>query len=212
MDWSTLNGSSIKIPPISLSPNQVRRRHAACVNLTGDGNFSFSRENLDLMQISPRYPRIVSAGGKVLKRQPLRELASFVLSLTYMRNTAKKILIADSNDSFRELLRSFIQGLGHDVFEASTGPEAIDKASSIRPDLIMMEVRLPGMNGDEVTARLKRNMSTRNIPVIISAGWTTACNVEERISRAITAGAAEVLYKPFQFPMLRDVLRTYLLA
>lgn len=129
-----------------------------------------------------------------------------------MRNPIKKILIVDSNDAFRATLRAFIHGLGHEVFEGATGPEAIDKASSIHPDLIMMDVRLPGMNGDEVTARLKTNRSTRNIPVVINTGWTTACNVEERVNRALNAGAAEVLYKPLQFPMLRDVLRTYLLA
>lgn len=129
-----------------------------------------------------------------------------------MENTTKKILIVDSNDSFRASLRAFISGLGHQVFEGTTGPEAIDKASSIHPDLIMMDVCLPGMNGDEVTARLKKNMSTRNIPVVINTGWTTACNVEERVDRALNAGAAEILYKPFQLPMLRDILRTYLLA
>ena len=129
-----------------------------------------------------------------------------------MRNMAKKILIVDSNDAFRESLRAFVQDMGHEVFEAATGQEALDKACSMHPDLIMMDVRLPGMNGDEVTARLKRNMSTRHIPVVINAAWTMACNVEERIHRALNAGAAEILYKPFQFPMLRDVLRTYLLA
>ena len=93
-------------------------------------------------------------------------LASFVLVLPSMRNMAKKILIVDSNDAFRESLRKFIAGLGHEVFEAATGQEAIEKACSIQPDLVMMDVRLPGMNGDEVTARLKRNMSTRHIPVV----------------------------------------------
>src|SRR5215204_2038686 len=76
-----------------------------------------------------------------------------------------------------------------------TGREAIDKASSILPDLIMMEVQLPGLNGDDVTVRLKSNRSTRNIPVVINTGWTTACNIEERVERARVAGAAEVLYK-----------------
>ena len=129
-----------------------------------------------------------------------------------MRNTGRKILIVDSNDAFRESLRALIQDIGHEVYEAATGQEAIDKACSVHPDLIMMDVRLPGMNGDEVTARLKRNMSTRNIPVIINTAWSMACNIEERIHRALNAGAEEILYKPFQFPMLRDVLRTYLLA
>jgi CheY-like chemotaxis protein len=76
----------------------------------------------------------------------------------------------------------------------------------------MMDVRLPGLNGDEVTAQLKRNMSTRNIPVVINTSWTTDCNVEERVDRALNAGAAEVLYKPFQLAVLRDVLRNHLLA
>jgi len=149
---------------------------------------------------------------KKLPRRLLCWLASLVLLPTYMRNTAKKILIADSNETSRQSLRAFINGLGHEVFEAATGPEVIDRASSIHPDLIMMDLILPGMNGDEATARLKRNMSTRNIPVVINTGWTTACNVEERADRALNAGAAEILYRPFYFPMLRDVLRSYLLA
>lgn len=129
-----------------------------------------------------------------------------------MRNTTRKILIVDGDDAFRESLAAFIKSLGHEVFEAATGLDAMEKASSTNPDLIIMDVYLPGMNGDEVTKRLKANMSTQNIPVVINSGWTTACNIEERISRALRAGAAEVLYKPFQLPMLRDVLRTYLLA
>jgi len=129
-----------------------------------------------------------------------------------MQAAGKKILIADESDTFRESLKIFLKGLGYEVFEAATGPEAIDKASSVQPNLIMMDVRLPGMNGDEATARLKANRSTRNIPVVINTGWTTACNVEERVNRALLAGAAEVLYKPFYPPMVRDVLRTYLFA
>ena len=129
-----------------------------------------------------------------------------------MQRTNKKVLIVDRNDAFRSSLGTFLNGLGHDVFEGVTGREAIDKASSILPDLIMMEVQLPGLNGDDVTVRLKSNRSTRNIPVVINTGWTTACNIEERVERARVAGAAEVLYKPLQFPMLRNILRSYLMV
>ena len=76
----------------------------------------------------------------------------------------------------------------------------------------MMDLHLPGMNGDEATARLKRNVSTRHIPVVINTSWITACNVGDRADRALEAGAEEILYKPFHLTMLRDVLRTYLLA
>jgi len=127
-----------------------------------------------------------------------------------MGNTAKKVLIVDANDTSRESLCGVIKGLGHEVFEAVTGREALDRASDIHPDLIMMELSLPEMSGDETTKRLKSNLSTRNIPVVINTGWTTTCNVEERADRALLAGAAEILYKPFYLPILRDVLRTYL--
>ncbi len=129
-----------------------------------------------------------------------------------MRNTAKKILIADADESFRGSLRAFFNGLRYEVIEAATGQETVEKASSLRPDLIFMDVQLPGMKGDEVTRQLKKNLSTQRIPVLLNTGWTTACNVEERIERAITAGAAEVLYRPLQLPMLRNVMRTYLCA
>ncbi len=121
-------------------------------------------------------------------------------------------MIVDDNDACRESLGALIKDLGYEVFEAATGLEAIDRASRIHPDLIMMGLPLPGMNGDEATVRLKRNMSTRNIPVVINTSWTTACNIGDRVDRALNAGAEEILYKPFHSAMLRDVLRTYLLA
>jgi len=129
-----------------------------------------------------------------------------------MQHTNKKVLIVDSNDAFRTSLATFLKGLGHEVFEGATGQDAIDKAADLRPDLIMMDVQLPGLNGDDVTMRLKSNRSTRNIPVVINTGWTTTCNVEARVERARNAGAVEVLYKPLQFPMVRNVLRSYLMA
>jgi len=129
-----------------------------------------------------------------------------------MRNTSKKILIVDDNDACRESLGALIKDLGYEVFEAATGLEAIDRATSIHPDLIMMGLCMPGMHGDEATRRLKANASTRNIPVVISTAWSMGWNIEERADRALNAGAEEILYKPFHLTMLRDVLRTYLLA
>jgi len=149
---------------------------------------------------------------EIPRRQLFRWLASLVLLSAHMRNPVKKILIVDEDDACRESLGVSIKGLGYEVFEATTGPEALDKAYSMHPDLIMMDLRLPGMNGDEATVRLKRNLSTRNIPVVISTAWTTACNIGDRVDRALEAGAEEILYKPFHLPLLRDVLRTYLLA
>ena len=155
---------------------------------------------------------MVTPGQKVPNDTLCADWPPLCVLLLSMSNMAKKILIVDGDDTFRGSLGVFIKSLGHEVFEAATGLDALEKASSIHPDLIIMDVHLPGMKGDEVTKRLKANVSTRNIPVVIDGGWSTACNVEERISRALRAGAVEVLYKPFQFPMLRDVLRSHLFA
>ena len=129
-----------------------------------------------------------------------------------MQSKAKKILIVDDDDAGRESLGALIKGLGYEVCEATTGLEAIDMASNMRPDLIVMALRLPGMNGDEATKRLKAKSATRNIPVIINTGWSMNFNMGDRVERALDAGAEKVLYKPFHLTMLRDVLRTYLLA
>ena len=155
---------------------------------------------------------MVTHGKKIPTRGLLPRLASLVLLPPNMANKTRKILIVDNNDAWRDTLGGFIKGLGHEVFEASTGQEAIDRASSLHPDLIMMDLSLPEMNGDEATVRLKRNTSTRNIPVVINTSWSMSCNVGDRADRALDAGAEEILYKPFHLTTLRDVLRTYLLG
>jgi two-component system, cell cycle response regulator DivK len=134
---------------------------------------------------------------------------SLCFTIDDMRNTAGKVLIVDDDDAGRQLLGALIKHLGYEVFEAASGPEAIDRASSAHPDLIMMRLCLPGLNGDEATKRLKANASTRKIPVVINASWASDGNVGDRVDRALEAGAEEILYKPFHLPMLCDVLRTY---
>ena len=129
-----------------------------------------------------------------------------------MPTTAKKILIVDDDSGCRESLGVLIKGLGYEVFEAATGLEVVDRASRIRPHLIMMDLCLHGVKADEATKRLKANASTRNIPVIISTAWSMGWNVGDRADRVLDAGAEEILYKPFHATMLRDVLRTYLLG
>jgi CheY-like chemotaxis protein len=135
-------------------------------------------------------------------------LAPVVLPSGCMAKRAKTILLVEDNDEVRGLLALFMKRLGYTVFEAATGLEAIDRASTVHPDLILMDLRLPGMNGDDVTAQLKATPSTRDIPVLITTGYIAA----RQVRRAFDSGAAEVLYKPIDVTMLRDVLRRYLSA
>jgi CheY-like chemotaxis protein len=119
---------------------------------------------------------------------------------------SKKILLVDDNDEVRELLALFMKRLGYTVFEAATGLEAIDLASTVEPDLIMMDLRLPEMNGAETTARLKASPSTRDIPLLV----ITASGAGIDTRRALDAGAAEILHKPIDVTTLNNVLRRYL--
>ena len=123
-----------------------------------------------------------------------------------MAKATKKILVVEDNDNCRELLALFIKRLGYEVVEAATGLQAIERACAVHPDLIMMDIGLPGMAGDEATACLKANPATQEIPVIINTAFATG----PQTKRALDAGAAEILHKPFPLAMLCDVLSKYL--
>jgi CheY-like chemotaxis protein len=136
------------------------------------------------------------------------KLAPLVLRSECVAKSAKKILLVEDNNEVRELLALFIKRLGYKVFEAATGLEAIDLVSTMQPDSIMMDLRLPAMNGAETTARLKANPSTRDIPLLV----ITASGPSTDRRRALDAGAAEILLKPIDLTTLRNVLRRYLSA
>ena len=119
----------------------------------------------------------------------------------------KKILIVEDNADCRELLRLIItRQLGCEVVEAATGLAAVDQASATHPDLILMDLGLPGISGAEATERIKANPAIKDIPIVIN----TAFHISDLTKRALAAGAAEILYKPIELIVLRDTLRKYL--
>jgi CheY-like chemotaxis protein len=91
------------------------------------------------------------------------------------------------------------------VIEADNGAAAIDEALAGHPDLILMDLNMPKMNGEEATEQLKNQPSTRDIPVIIC----TAYGPGPRVDRALDAGAVEILHKPFKFSDLENLLRKH---
>ena len=119
----------------------------------------------------------------------------------------KKILIVEDNADCRELLRLIItRQLGCEVIEAATGFAAVDQASATHPDLILMDLGLPGISGAEATERIKANPAIKDIPIVIN----TAFSATELTRRALAAGAAEILHKPIELIVLRNTLRKYL--
>lgn len=122
---------------------------------------------------------------------------------TSVRN---KILVVEDNFDIRQLLVLRLKESGYEVFEAETGLSAFRQARTISPDLILMDLGMPVIDGDEVMAWLKTDLVTRHIPIIV----TTAFLFGPAVDRAIAAGAAEVIYKPFNFDTLHTTLQRHL--
>jgi two-component system, cell cycle response regulator DivK len=119
----------------------------------------------------------------------------------------KRILIVEDNPDSRELLVLWLRRSGYEIAEAATGLDAIDQAHLTRPDLIIMDLGLPEITGDEATARLKADPSTRDIPVIVNTAFPKGA---PPVERALAVGAAEILYKPTDLKALLEVVHRYL--
>lgn len=108
---------------------------------------------------------------------------------------AKKILIVDDERFFIEPVRRLLEGLGYEVEEALDGISGLSKAREVKPDLIMLDLMLPGMNGYQVCRLLKFDEQFRDIPVII----VSAKDTERDREVGAQSGAELYLVKPLDY-------------
>jgi CheY-like chemotaxis protein len=90
------------------------------------------------------------------------------------QNDAPLILVVDDYQDAREMYSEYLQFSGFRVAEARNGNEAVEQALSLKPDLILMDLSLPGMDGWEATRVLKANDGTKRIPVVALTGHALA--------------------------------------
>jgi DNA-binding response OmpR family regulator len=102
-----------------------------------------------------------------------------------------KVLVVDDEWELRNLLTEFLTGEGYDVIQASNGEEALELAEKEEPQVILLDVKMPGIDGIEVCRRLKEEDKTRFIPIIM----VTA--LEDRDVDAFVEGADDFVIKPF---------------
>jgi len=105
----------------------------------------------------------------------------------------KKVLIVDDESHIVELVRVCLEDTDYDIIEAYDGQEALDKARSEKPDLILLDIMLPKMDGYEVCKNLKTDDSTKSIPVVM----LTAKGQEVDKVKGFQSGADSYMTKPF---------------
>jgi two-component system, cell cycle response regulator DivK len=117
-----------------------------------------------------------------------------------------KILLVEDNEMNRDMLSRRLARSGHAVIVAMDGAAAIETALSERPDLILMDMSLPVVDGWEATRRLKASAETRSIPVIALTAHAMAGDRE----RALDAGCDEYDTKPIELPRLLEKIERLL--
>jgi two-component system cell cycle response regulator len=114
------------------------------------------------------------------------------------RKKTYRILVVDDHEDNIELLRARLEARGYEVFGANDGQAALDQVEEVRPDLILLDVMMPKMDGMEVVRRLKANRNLPFIPVIMQ----TALDSTENKVEGLDAGADDYITKPINFAEL----------
>ena len=118
------------------------------------------------------------------------------------------VLVVDDFQDNREMFAEFLEISGYRVAQAASGEEALERAFSLGPDLIVMDLSLPGLDGWEATRRLKGDPRTRDIPVLAVSGHALATNQRG----AFEAGCDGFIVKPCPPDKLLAAVEQHLLA
>jgi CheY-like chemotaxis protein len=116
-----------------------------------------------------------------------------------------KILVADDEPDVRELCRTILTGEGYEVLEAQNGPECVSVASGEKPDLILLDWMMPGVDGMDTLRALKSLARTSLIPVVM----LTALDGVAQINLATYIGAEGYVTKPFEVEDLLSLVRRF---
>jgi CheY-like chemotaxis protein len=111
----------------------------------------------------------------------------------------KKVLVADDRATSRELVRVALEHCGYLVYEAGDGGEALNSARDLRPDLIILDLHMPGLDGFGVIQEIRRDAQLSAIPVMA----LTASAMQGDRERALAVGFSSYLAKPIHLSSLR---------
>jgi len=118
----------------------------------------------------------------------------------------KKILVVDDNQDSRELVVKVLKNKGYKMIEAINGEEALEKAVAEKPDLILMDISIPDIDGYEVTRRLKAIEEFKDTPIVA----LTAHAMKGDRAKALEAGSEGYISKPINVRELPEQIRSFL--
>ena len=119
---------------------------------------------------------------------------------------SKRILVIEDNEDNRRIARDLLTSTSYEMIEAVTGEDGIRMAETHRPDLILMDIQLPGLDGYEVTRRIKANPALRHIPIIAVTSYALSGDDV----KAFEAGCDAYIAKPYDPMLLLAKIREYL--
>ena len=119
--------------------------------------------------------------------------------------TKSRVLVVDDDPRLLQIVAMYLAIEGYDVITAHNGEDGLAEISSKRPDLVILDVMMPGMDGLEACRRIRGNPNTADIPVLMFS----ALSGDDDIERARTAGATNMISKPFNLVGLGTVVKSF---
>lgn len=113
---------------------------------------------------------------------------------------SKRILVVDDEPRVREMIEFRLRQYGFEVLQAADGREALAVASKEQPDLVLLDVMMPELDGFQVCSRLKQHEATEHIPVVM----LTAKAEAKDVTRAFNSGAVDYVVKPYDPAVLQQ--------
>ena len=110
---------------------------------------------------------------------------------------AKKIMVVDDEKYITELLKAILEEKGFDVIPAYSGQECLDKLKSVKPDLILMDIFMPGMSGLETCEKIRKNQKTKKLKIIFLTIAKFSHLTPNELNKIKKIKASDYITKPF---------------
>jgi CheY-like chemotaxis protein len=118
-----------------------------------------------------------------------------------------KVLVIEDNEKNRYLISFLLKGAGYEVIDAVTGEEGVEMAIGKNPDLVLMDIQLPGIDGYEATRRIRASSADKDLPIIALTSYAMTGDRERAL---VTAGCTSHIEKPLNLDTIMDEIQKFI--